>query len=643
MKKIIRHIVAVILLLAIADMANATVPVDTLSMAAREAIMADVVAKIDSLDQENFAQWLYEQGKQAEAQNLFASQIFYDTYLASLIGSTIIEYAIPTTYDRVSFWQRVTANIKEVQRFAIKYADQFPKLRQTLYNYELFSKGLQLRSVRIIERKLANIGDIELTAKWQIVRKLREEYEILDAFLQESQPETDANRMSALPGDTVGMRDLEFMTAMHAMLDSTVRISETRLISSIYARDTTGVSAELYFNWKEVQKALNEDDAVVEYMVCPDENGDTSYYAIVLTHNMMYPAIVPITREDLIHDCFMDKINYEALYEILWAPVLPMIENSREIYVIPAGIIHSVPFAGLHGREGFLYDRHSIHHMLSGKDVIDHRKDAMPFNQKTVLLVGGADYDIMGEGDFTETDKVNIRGEEERKALHDALRAVRGQGFSYLPGSLSEVDSITDLLSEQDWNVRRLTDIYATKTEFLKNTALQPTDILHISTHGFYIPAPVGDTSPDRNIYKVSTNPMLRSGLAFSGANSNWNKMDTPYVEDDGILTALEVSGLNLADTKLVVLSACGTGLGYVDNGEGVYGLQRAFRLAGADNMIVSLWDIPDKQTSELMIVFYSHIADGYPIKQAFDMTIKQTRRKYPDRPDFWAGFVLIE
>ena len=136
---------------------------------------------------------------------------------------------------------------------------------------------------------------------------------------------------------------------------------------------------------------------------------------------------------------------------------------------------------------------------------------------------------------------------------------------------------------------------------------------------------------------------MLRSGLAFSGANINWKGRDLPYIEDDGSLTALEVLGLNLTETELVVLSACGTGLGHIDNGEGVYGLQRAFRLAGADNMIVSLWDIPDKQTSEFMIIFYGYIADGYLIKQAFDLTIKQARNKYPDRSDFWAGFVLIE
>ena len=628
---------------AIAHTAMAATPVDTLRMKAQDAMVALVMGNTDALDQESLAQWLYVQGKQAETQNPVNAQMFYDNYLTTLISSTIIEYTIPTTYDRVSFWQRITANIKDVQRFAIKYAEQLPELRQTLYNYELFSKSLQLRSVQIIEKKLANIGSPELTDSWKTTKEHREALEITNSFIRESQPGIDAIRTSVLPADTAKVYEFERIKTIRDQLDIAVRSSETHIISEIYRRDTTGVSAEMYFDWKVVQNALNKDNAVVEYMACPDENGNTAYYAIVLTREMDYPAIVSIAAEDQLRDCLEDKINYGALYELLWRPLEPLLENSTEIYVIPAGMIHRVPFAGLYDRKGFLYDRYSIHHLLSGRDVIEHRKDDIPFKQKNALLVGGADYDILATADSTTNDTVNIHNGAELTVLHDALRASRGQGFGYLPGSLSEVNSIADMLAAKEWSVRTMTDTHATKTEFRKNIALQPTDILHISTHGFCVPTTVEDTSPDRNIYKVSDNPLLRSGLAFSGANLNWKKRDTPYVADDGILTALEVSGLNLTGTELVVLSACGTGLGYVDDGEGIYGLQRAFRLAGADNIVVSLWDIPDKQTSELMVSFYGFIADGYPIKRAFDMAIKQARGKYPDRPDFWAGFVLIE
>jgi CHAT domain-containing protein len=137
---------------------------------------------------------------------------------------------------------------------------------------------------------------------------------------------------------------------------------------------------------------------------------------------------------------------------------------------------------------------------------------------------------------------------------------------------------------------------------------------------------------------------MIRSGLILAGGNYAWNT-GKPYREDmeDGILTAYEISQMNLSSTELVVLSACETGLGDIQGNEGVYGLQRAFKIAGAKYLIMSLWQVPDYQTQELMTTFYSKWLEGrMAIPEAFRAAQKEMREKYRN-PYFWAGFVLVE
>lgn len=137
----------------------------------------------------------------------------------------------------------------------------------------------------------------------------------------------------------------------------------------------------------------------------------------------------------------------------------------------------------------------------------------------------------------------------------------------------------------------------------------------------------------------------MRSGIVLAGANDVWNEtsisINERNSEEDGILTAYEVSLMNLKNTKLVVLSACETGLGDIKGSEGVYGLQRAFRVAGVDQLIMSLWQVPDKETDEFMTAFYIELIKTKDIKKAFSNSQKLMRAKYD--PYFWGAFVLIE
>ena len=139
----------------------------------------------------------------------------------------------------------------------------------------------------------------------------------------------------------------------------------------------------------------------------------------------------------------------------------------------------------------------------------------------------------------------------------------------------------------------------------------------------------------------MAEDPLLRSGLVLSGANHVWTGKPPVQGVEDGIATAYEISQIDLAGTELVVLSACETALGAVQGSEGVFGLQRGFKMAGAKKMIVSLWQVPDKETAELMTLFYSTWLSGKTIEDAFRYAQAEMRKKYS--PFYWAAFVMVE
>ena len=186
----------------------------------------------------------------------------------------------------------------------------------------------------------------------------------------------------------------------------------------------------------------------------------------------------------------------------------------------------------------------------------------------------------------------------------------------------------------------------ATETAFRDLSARKESPfILHISTHGFYLPY-----DPDINNKGLNQegksgyyNPLLRTGLALSGASTAWKDSASLNLPDDGLLTAYEIFGMSLLNTELVVLSACNTGLGEIRDGEGVYGLQRAFRSAGARNMIMTLAEVPDKETAEFMSLFYQNWKFKTSKRKAFITAQWEMVKRYPKEPEKWAYFVLVE
>jgi CHAT domain-containing protein len=210
-----------------------------------------------------------------------------------------------------------------------------------------------------------------------------------------------------------------------------------------------------------------------------------------------------------------------------------------------------------------------------------------------------------------------------------------------LPGTEKEIKSIEKFLKSKKWDVKSYLGDLAIKGAV---QSVRSPRILHIATHGLFLEDVErgGQEIFGFEEKKMVENPLLRSGLFFTGAD-NYIKKGEGYISDDenGILTAYEAMNLDLDKTELVVLSACETGLGDIQNGEGVFGLRRAFQQAGAKTIIMSLWAVSDEATQELMSNFYSNWVSGMTKGDAFNKAQQEVRKKYP-APYYWGAFVMV-
>ena len=255
-------------------------------------------------------------------------------------------------------------------------------------------------------------------------------------------------------------------------------------------------------------------------------------------------------------------------------------------------------------------------------------------------MYGGIEYDSDTTQMRSESSSYETRGDDElynSTATYNSFAAmnrdVQGhKGMKYLPGTKAEVEGIQRCLEQKNISTTLYEGAKASEESF---KALGGSDmtILHIATHGFYLDA-------DTTKYKVDMS-MSQTGLMFAGSNLAWTNKEIPEGVEDGILTAKEISHVDLRKTDLVVLSACQTGLGKV-TGEGVFGLQRGFKNAGVKTIIMSLWSVDDFATKLMMTEFYTHLADGKSKREAFNLAQAKVRATYDD-PYYWAGFIMLD
>jgi CHAT domain-containing protein len=341
------------------------------------------------------------------------------------------------------------------------------------------------------------------------------------------------------------------------------------------------------------------------------------------------------------------------LSSIIWKPLEPYLDSVKVIYYSPAGLLHRINFDAISlDKEARLGDNYKMLRLNNTRSLGESDSESS-FESNDAILFGGIDYELdtaAVDSSLTINDAV---------FRSDVLRGLIWAGqddaekWNILSGTAIEINQIASILLSNNFQTVKYSEKDATEESFKKfGKQGNSPRILHIATHGFFFSNPLYVTSPKldemvadrRTVFKISDNPMIRSGLILYGANYAWKKNRTykPGIED-GILTAYEISQTNLSNTELVVLSACETGLGDIQGNEGVYGLQRAFKIAGVKYLIMSLWQVPDKATSDFMTQFYMNwLEKKMTIPDAFRLTQKEMCQRFVD-PYSWAGFVLIK
>ncbi len=333
-------------------------------------------------------------------------------------------------------------------------------------------------------------------------------------------------------------------------------------------------------------------------------------------------------------DAFL--LEGRALHALVFDPLITALKGYKRLFLAPDGDLTRVPFEVLPTNDDrYLIDDYHISYLSVGRDALRFNR-ASTRQVSTPLVVAAPDFDLSNAEAGTAPTQDQPYAQQSRGLERNTLH------FSPLPGTIAEGEQIALYLGTQPLLGR----------EAVKGTIrnCHSPRILHIATHGFFLP----DKKPDPNDKRVGwmvsenmgllsatpENPLLRSGLALAGANT-WQHGAVPTPEaENGHLTAEDVSGLDLLGTELAVLSACDTGLGQIQTGEGVLGLRRSFMLAGVKTLVMSLWKVPDQQTQELMVDFYRRLLEDHPRLDALQEAQQALRAKYP-HPRYWGAFIL--
>ncbi|MCB9727689.1 MAG: CHAT domain-containing protein [Deltaproteobacteria bacterium] len=305
-----------------------------------------------------------------------------------------------------------------------------------------------------------------------------------------------------------------------------------------------------------------------------------------------------------------------ALDRLTMAPIRQALGSLRAVLIAPDGALNLVPFAALvdeHGR--YLLEDYAMSYLTSGRDLLRMKVHVKPSG--VPLIFAAPDFEGEGAEQTPPVPEGPVPPTRGRLA-----RGLGARAWGAIPGTAQEASALAAVL--KDARVR--TGSAATEAA-LKGSAAPP--LLHVATHGFFLPATDAAGGADAD------NPLLRSGLVLAGAN---HLVSGP---DDGVLTALEASGLDLWGTRLVVLSACETGVGEVSSGDGVYGLRRALVMAGSESQLLSLWQVDDEATRDLMVGFYRGLLGGSG--RAASLLAEQRRMQADPEtahPYFWAPFI---
>ncbi|WP_436514339.1 CHAT domain-containing protein [Ekhidna sp. To15] len=580
----------------------------------------------------------WKQGNTKEAMGYYKET--FDNYFNQI--NTF--FPVLTEEEKATFYYtKLKPGFEQYISFIEETSSEDKEMIGEIYNYQLALKGLIMYATSKVRESILSSGDEVLIEKYENWVSQKEQlaklFSVTDISLDKRNKKIDS------------------LTEISNALEE-----ELSKESKVFGKNF----ANRKLTWQDVQAKLKPGEAAIEVVRYRDFSTDSLgvftdevHYAalIVKADTEDYPEMVIMRNGAQMENKYLanyrNAIKYKIAenysYRLFWRPIANRLGDIKKIYFSPDGVYNQVSIYTLRNPQTkeYLINEIDLSIMTNTKDLVTETEAN---NGTGSVFFGYPNYNMGSDESVKEKKESGGRGM--RSGGTGALergatipRGIRGNlvrymrsfnGLGMLPGTKKEVQLIDSLYASKSIKaeVYLLEEAVENKIKEIKNPST-----LHIATHGFFLELDPDDATTDKYV----ENPLLRSGLVLAGANSfiRTGELDERQGTDDGILTAFEAMNLNLDETDIVVLSACETGLGEIKNGEGVYGLQRAFQIAGADAIIMSIWTVDDAATQELMTNFYEEWLTHGDKRRAFNTAQKRLKEKY-DRPYYWGAFIMV-
>lgn len=501
--------------------------------------------------------------------------------------------------EKTKYWDVLSPRFQRFYNFAVEVSSTIPEIVNDLFNYHIATKALLLNSTSKVKQSIFNSRDGVLIRDYLTWVDQKEQLARLYAYSKDE-----------LKAQKINLDSIEASTnAMEKKLSE-----RSKDFSAGF--NTSAVS------FTAIRDLLADHEAVVDIirMRKYDQHftDDTKYLALILKKGNASPVLKILDNGQRLEtryakfyrNAVQQRMEDNYSYNQYWARLESEIQGRKVIYLSPDGVYNQINLNTLKKPGGdFIINRFDLTILGNSKDLIAHKAKKVHVPSKNATILGFPDYG--------------------------------GENLAPLPGTRAEVQAIASVLKPAGYQLNILTESSANESRL---KAVKSPEVLHIATHGYFL-EDVESTGSAFGVHleNAHDNPLLRSGLMLAGAAKTVTGASSPNLEsnDNGILTAYEAMNMSLEGTELIVLSACETGLGDVKAGEGVYGLQRAFLVAGADALIMSLWKVDDTATQQLMKNFYSNWVRLRNKQKAFKEAQIQLMTKYKD-PFFWGAFVMM-
>lgn len=461
------------------------------------------------------------------------------------------------------------------------------------------------------------------------------------------------------------LRDLAIQKDLsHEQRDSLRREileTERKILGS--DRNIISMTDSLIGSMDKIRPRLNSDEILVQFCYLPiwkEGEVEPHYGAFILNQEDSVPELVLLGNVDDIEDLFYNtspSIEYindlysgekaSKLYSMLWSSIEPYLSNKKSVFYSVVGPLSLINFDALIDSDGMrLRDKYNIY-MISSPSILLDRSSYYSNKLSDFVAFASPNFDLTMHDmesrakQYTEFSGISI--DEQLNTRGDVLRG----SWQALPGTRKEAENILRIF--RDGSHTKTNSFFGNEAteEAFKSLSGNSPALLHIATHGFVIcnQSQYDSSNFAKSISGVSLNNdyMIWSGLILAGGNNTWKGESVPANVEDGILTADEISRLDLSRTELLVLSACETARGHIDPIEGVWGLQRAFKQAGVKTILMTLWKVPDSTTALFMEQFYKNMISGVPIHEALKNAQNYLILNGAADPFYWAPFVILD